>query len=339
MAKSDNQKLKMLYLVKIFQEETDDEHSLTMQQIIEKLKDYDVNADRKTLYTDFAELERFGYEICREKAGRNTYYHMGSRTFELAELKLLVDSVQAAKFITDRRSKNLIHKLESLASNYEARKLQRQVVIAGRVKSVNKTVYNAVDAIYTAIGEEKQISFHYFQWDAAGNQVLRRGGALYQVSPQCLMWDDEYYYLVAYDPEAEIIKHFRVDKMKDLTITDKPREGQEAFRSFDMAKYSKSLFGMFSGDPVTVSLLCDNDMAGVIIDRFGEDVPRIPHDDGTFTVHVRVIPGGPFFGWVFGLGGKVKITGPEKVVKQMQEETRKIAAQYLPDYLPDNLTD
>lgn len=164
MAKSENQKLKLLYLLKIFSEETDEDHMLTMPQIIDRLEDYGIHADRKTLYLDFAELNKMdGLEIVTVKEGRNTYYHMGQRLFELPELKLLVDSVQAAKFITDRKSDMLIHKLEHLVSRHEATQLQRQVIIAGRVKTPNKSIYYNVDEIYSAIGSNRQITFHYFQ--------------------------------------------------------------------------------------------------------------------------------------------------------------------------------
>ena len=329
MAKGENQKLKMLYLVKIFTQYTDDQHSLTMQEIIKKLESYEVSANRKTLYLDFAELEHYGLDIISEKIGRNTYYHLGKRQFELPELKLLVDSVQAAKFITDKKSNQLIKKLENLVSTYEAKQLQRQVVISGRIKTPNKLVYNNVDTIYSAIADSKQITFHYFQWDIKGNQVLRHDGALYQISPWCLMWDDEYYYLVAYDSEADKIKHYRVDKLKDLDVVEVKREGQKAFKNFDMAKYSKAVFGMFGGEEACVTLECCNDKVGIIIDRFGMDVTRIPKDENTFSVHVNVIPSNQFLGWIMSLGEGVKITGPYTVVQKMQDEVRRLTAQYL----------
>lgn len=329
MAKGENQKLKMLYLVKIFTQYTDDQHSLTMQEIIKKLESYEVSANRKTLYLDFAELEHYGLDIISEKIGRNTYYHLGKRQLELPELKLLVDSVQAAKFITDKKSNQLIKKLENLVSTYEAKQLQRQVVISGRIKTPNKLVYNNVDTIYSAIADSKQITFHYFQWDIKGNQVLRHDGALYQVSPWCLMWDDEYYYLVAYDSEADKIKHYRVDKLKDLDVVEVKREGQKAFKNFDMAKYSKAVFGMFGGEEACVTLECCNDKVGIIIDRFGMDVTRIPKDENTFSVHVNVIPSNQFLGWIMSLGEGVKITGPYTVVQKMQDEVRRLTAQYL----------
>lgn len=328
MAKGEKQKQKMLWLARIFTKYTDHDHSLTMPEIIEKLAGCGIQAERKTLYLDFNELRDFGYNIVSEKRNRRTYYRLEDRTFSLPELKLLVDSVQAAKFMTNRKSDELIRKLESLCSTYDAEQLQRQVVISGRVKSINKNVYANVDAIQTAISHGVQIMFHYFQWDVQGRQVLRHDGALYQVSPWCLMWDDEYYYLVAFDSAAGIIKHYRVDKMKDLSVTNNKREGRKEFRAFNPARYANSVFGMFSGEETAVTLSCRNEMAGVIIDRFGKDVPRFPKNNGTFTVHVNVIPSDQFLSWIISLGDGVTITEPESVVQKMRSISERLAAQY-----------
>lgn len=329
MAKGENQKLKMLYLVKILSEETDDEHSLTTQDIITKLAKYDVNAERKALYRDFEELKAFGLDIISEQIGRNVYYHLGHRDFELPELKLLVDSVQSAKFITEKKSKDLIKKLEALVSKYEAKHLQRQVVISGRVKTMNESVYYNVDAIHEAISSDKQIRFQYFQWTVKKKMELRKDGAWYVLSPWGLMWDDEYYYMLAYDAEDEMIKHYRVDKMLNIDIVDCKREGQQAFKSFDMPRYSKSLFGMFSGEQTSVTLEGTNDMAGVLIDRFGKDIMLHPIDEEHFSAIVEVAISKQFLGWVIALGENIKITAPTAVVEQMQEEAKRLYRQYL----------
>lgn len=197
--KGEHQKLKLLYLLKILMKETDDDHGLTMPQIIDKLAFCGVNADRKTLYLDFEELREFGIDIIKEKSGRNCLYHIGSRDFELPELKLLVDLVQSAKFITDKKSRELIQKLENLVSRFEAKQLQRQVVMAGRVKTINENIYYNVDKIHEALGKECQIQFQYFQWNLKKEMEVKKDGSFYHVSPWALMWDDENYYLVAYD--------------------------------------------------------------------------------------------------------------------------------------------
>ena len=190
MAAGDNQKLKMLYLVKILSEETDDSHALTLQEIVSRLEAYGVNADRKTLYKDFVELENYGYEILREQIGRTVTYHLGAREFELPELKLLVDAVQSSKFITEKKSRQLIKKLESMASIHEAKHLHRQVLISGRIKAMNESIYYNVDMLHEAINADRQIRFQYFQWNVSRKQELRRNGEWYRISPWCLMWDD-----------------------------------------------------------------------------------------------------------------------------------------------------
>ena len=267
MAKGSNQKLKMLYLVRLFSELTDDEHGLTMPQIIEKLAAWGVNADRKTLYMDFEELRRYGLDLLSEKAGHQTVYFLGAREFELPELKLLVDSVQAAKFITDKKSRELIRKLEGLVSTHQARQLHRQVLISGRVKTMNESIYYNIDKLHGAINADAQIRFQYYQWNVNKEMELRRGGAVYQVSPWALIWDDENYYLVAYDSADSRIKHYRVDKMLRIRALNERRLGRDTFRAFDMARYAKSLFGMYGGEQVSVILRGENRMVGVLMDR------------------------------------------------------------------------
>ncbi len=326
--KGDNQKLKMLYLLKIFSEETDDLHQLTMSQIVEKLQDYGVNANRKTLYLDFEELRNYGLDIVSCKTGHDTYYSLASRDFELPELKLLVDSVQAAKFITDKKSAELIKKLESLVSKYEGKQLHRQVVISGRIKAMNESIYYNVDRIHEAIGSGCQIRFKYFQWNVKKEMELRKSGAWYQVSPWALMWDDENYYLVAYDAEDDKIKHYRVDKMLNITVTKDRRLGQEQFRQFDMPRYTKSLFGMYGGEETKVTLEAKNDMAGIIIDRFGKDVFIVPVDEDHFQVTVTVSLSNQFLGWIMAVGDGIRIVRPDSVVERMRAEIKRLAAQY-----------
>ncbi len=328
MRKGENQKLKLLYLAKIFSEETDERHALTMPRIIERLESCGVNADRKTLYQDFEELRHFGMDIIAERTGHSWGYYLGSRDFELPELKLLVDSVQSAKFITDRKSGQLIKKLESLVSRYEGKQLQRQVVISGRVKTMNESIYYNVDKLHDAIGAGCQIRFKYYQWNVRKEMELRKGGAWYQVSPWVLMWDNENYYLVAFDSEDEKIKHYRVDKMLKISVTDEKRQGQEAFESFDTARYSRSLFGMFGGEEVKVTLEARNGLAGVMLDRFGKEILLMPVDEEHFRTVITVAVSRQFLGWLVALGDGVRVTAPDTVVDQMKAEAARLARQY-----------
>lgn len=327
MSKGANQKLKLLYLTKIFREQTDEEHMLTIAEIIKKLSAYDFSADRKTLYTDFEELRHFGLDIISQQIGRQHYYYLGAREFELPELKLLVDSVQSAKFITAQKSQKLIKKLEGLVSKYEATQLQRQVYITGRVKTMNESIYYNVDKLHAALSADAQIQFQYYQWNVKKEMELRRGGKLYQVSPWGLMWDDEYYYLVAYDAETDKIKHYRVDKMLRIQITDQKRAGKGRYQSFNLPDYTKRIFGMFSGEETKVTLEADNSMAGVLIDRFGKDIMLIPQDGGRFRATVDVAISDQFLGWIVALG-TVKIVGPEAVVEKMQAKVSNLIADY-----------
>ena len=328
MARGNNQKMKIVYLIKIFLEKTDETHGITMAEIISSLKAYGIEAERKSIYNDINILMQNGMDIIGEQRDKTFYYRLVNRKFELAELKLLVDSVQSAKFITAKKSDELIKKIEGMASRYEASQLQRQVYVAERVKTMNEGVYYNIDAIHTAIGENSKITFQYFQWDVHKKMVLKKGGALYKVSPWALAWEDENYYLVAFDSEEDIIKHFRVDKMMDIELTNEKREGKSHFKEFDMAVYAKKVFGMFSGEEQNVKLLCENDMAGVMIDRFGIDIMLVPVDDEHFTANVKVVASKQFFGWVFALGGKVKVIEPESVVKEIKAEAEQLLRQY-----------
>ena len=288
MSKSSNQKLKLIYLMKILLERTDETHSMTMSEMIDALAAYGIRAERKSLYSDIEALRTYGLDVIGTQQGRTYLYHVGNRQFELAELKLLVDSVQSAKFITAKKSRELIKKIEGLASKYEASQLHRQVFVAGRVKTMNESIYYNVDQIQTAIAENSQITFQYFQWNVDKKMELRHDGAFYKVSPWSLSWNDENYYLIAYDSAEEIIKHFRVDKMLNIAATGVEREGKEIFQSFDMAAYSNKMFKMYHGLAERVRIECDNSFAGVMIDRFGKEISMIRLDDKRFAVIVEV---------------------------------------------------
>lgn len=328
MAKGVNQKRKLLYLADIFKVYTDENHGLTIQDIVDMLEQQGVSADRKTLYLDFEELRCAGYDIVRYQEGRRVYYALASRMFELPELKLLVDSVQSSKFITERKSRQLISKIESLVSMHDAKQLHRQVILSGRVKTMNESIYYSVDQIHSAINQDQQIQFHYFQWNQHKEMVLRHDGKAYQISPWALLWDDENYYMIGYDAEAQRIKHYRVDKMLHIRAVDVAREGKERFQQMELPHYAKSLFGMFGGEPLCVTLRCRHSLAGVMIDRFGKDIPMLILDDEYFQTHVNVSASRLFLGWIISLGSDVQITAPESLVQAMKEEARRLLVQY-----------
>lgn len=328
MAKGTNQKLKLLYLMKIMLEKTDDRHSLTLSEILVELGRYDITAERKSIYADFEALRVYGLDVISEKRDRKVYYHVGARNFEIAELKLLVDAVQSSKFITEKKSRQLIKKLEEFASEHEAKELHRQVYVQGRIKTMNESIYYNVDELHQAIARNVQIEFQYFQWNVDKKMELRHGGRFYRISPWELIWEDESYYLVGYDAKAEMIKYFRVDKMLKIRLLEQKREGKAFFEQIDMASYSRKRFGMFDGREETVKLECENRFAGVMIDRFGKDVNLRKTDEGHFVVNVEVAVSPQFLGWVIALGNGVRILEPESVIELMRKEGKRIREMY-----------
>lgn len=328
MPKSANQKLKLLYLIKILEEQSDEEHCLSAQALIDGLAAYGISAERKSIYNDIAQLIDFGYDIALVKAKTGGGYYLAGRDFELAELKLLVETVQASRFLTANKSRELISKIEKLASKAEAGQLQRQVYVANRIKTANESIYYVVDDIHRAIQGNRQISFQYLEWNLNRELVPRREGKPYQASPWALTCKDEYYYLIAHDSEEDKIKHFRVDKMSKIEVLEKKREGAALFERFDIAEYANKTFGMYGGREETVTLLFENSLIGVVMDRFGREAPIRRRDDAHFSVRVRVAVSGQFFGWLTGLGEGARIMAPEDVREAYLSHLRKTLAGY-----------
>ncbi len=329
MSRGTNQKLKLNYLIKIMLEKTDDDHSLTMSQIIEELEKHDISAERKSIYGDFHDMnDKLGIEIIKEQIGKETYYHVGSREFELVEVKLLIDAVQSSKFITQTKSRELITKIKKFVSVHQARQLQRQVFINDRVKNMNESVYYNVDDVYTAINSNKKIRFKYYKWSIEKKLIPRHNGDWFIASPWALTWNDENYYMVAVDDLDHKIKHYRVDKMMHISIDEERREGKEIFKNFDMGAYSKATFGMYSGNKTKVHIQFPNSMCGVFIDRFGKELIFRKVDDNNSHVAVDVAVSPQFFGWIFSLGKDVKVISPDDVVEQM----RKTAEEFMENY-------
>ena len=329
MPRSDKQKLKLMYLIKLFEERTDVSHGLSMTDIIEALSEEGITAERKSIYADISALNEFGFDIVKDNEGKACVYKLVERDFEIAELKLLVDAVQSSKFITESKSNKLIKKIEGLASNNEAKSLHRQVYVANRIKTTNESVYYNVDDIQKAISENHKVSFQYFQWNPNKEKELRHNGMRYEISPWALTWDDENYYMVGYDSKERKIKHYRVDKMLKIEImADSKREGKALFKDMDMAVYSKKIFGMFGGVEETVVLECKNGISGVIIDRFGTEVDIIKRATDSFTVRVNVQISPQFLGWVFSLGENIKIVSPDSVIEKMRDEITRIQGIY-----------
>lgn len=338
MAAGTNQKLKIIYLRDYLFRNTDENNGKTMSEIINYLEDNDISAERKSIYDDIDKLNLYYPDSKIEKYKKNTktYYYIKDREFKLAELKLTVDAISSSKFITETKTYELINKIKRYASLEEAKNLQRQVHLVGRVKTDNEFVFETVDMIHEAIAKDKKIKFHYFYWNVDKEKILGREGEYYTVSPWAMCWDDEKYYLVAFDDKdrqnpENALRHYRVDKMTDIKLVDSNREGKEEFDKFDVTAHLNKSFGMFSGNESKVRLRLKNELAGVIIDRFGRDKILVKVDDEHFEVQVDVYVSEQFLGWVLGLGDGAQIVGSPEVVKMMEEKVRRLQNKYLKD--------
>ena len=288
MPKQEGQKSKLLALLRIFEQQTDENHLLNVPQLVELLEAQGIRCERKSVYSDIEALGALGYDI-KLRRGRGGGYFLASRTFDLAELKLLVDAVQASRVVSGTTSRRLIHKLEKLCSNYEGSQLQRQVYVEGRPKTDEK---------------EKRT-----------------------VSPWQLAWENGCYYLIAFADEKGI-RHYRVDKMSGVRVLDAPRRGQEQFADLDLPAYLRKHFGMYGGPEHRVTLRCTADLEGAMRERFGTTPMFLPEENGCFHFDVPICVSDQFYGWVCGFGGKIEVVAPPEVRQGMREMTARLAEQH-----------
>lgn len=324
MPKSEKQKQKILHLAKLLLHNTDEEQGMTCQQLIEALEEADISAERKSIYTDIQALRDFGLAVEMDKRAGVTRYHVVERSFELAELKLLVDAVQSAKFLTEKKSRRLIEKLGELTSLHQAKKLRREIYVSDGLRPRNEQVYYTVDAVHTAMADNVKMSFLYFDYNERKEKIYRRDRTLYTVSPWGLIWSDGNYYLVAYDSDFDGLKHYRIDKMEGPTLTALPRDGREVGEALDLSAYAKAMFGMYHGEDTLVTLRAENRFAGVILDRFGHEPTFFPCGTDHFEVSVRVSVSPQFLGWIMSFGRGIVITAPQTVVQEYQKLAREI---------------
>ena len=323
MAKQSNQKFKILYLKKILIEKTDEENTMTLNEILLELEKFGVKAERKSIYDDIETLRTFGIDIVTRKS-KTTEYYVGNRTFEMPELKLLVDAVQGSKFITQKKSTELIKKIEGLTSTNMAKGLHSQVFITNRVKNLNENIYYNIDKLHTGIIGDRQVTFKYFDYNMKKEKEYRKNGNLYTVTPSALSWDDENYYLISFSEKYGNFTHYRVDRMSDIEITESKRAKLPENIEFDIAQYSKKMFNMFCGEEDILTLQFDNSLINVVIDRFGREINIQKVDDNRFTIRVKIAVSSTFFAWIFQFGSKVKILLPENVVSQYKRSLQEI---------------
>lgn len=326
MPRNESQKLKLLHLQQILCRQTDEEHPMTVPELLDALAARGIPAERKSIYRDLDQLRQFGLDVqCRRGRARAPGWFVGGREFELAELKYLVDAVQASRFLTERKSHQLIDKLEGLSSVHQARQLRRQVFVSGRVKTMNESIYYTVDKLHAALSAQRAVTFRYFDYDMHHQRAFRHGGKRYHISPYGLIWSGESYYLVGYDEQSATLRHYRVDKMAQLVVTGLPLTGKDRYPDFDPAVYGGKHFGMFAGTEQTVKLRCAGHMAGVVLDRFGLDSILVPEEADTFTVTLSLVLSPQFFGWLFGLDGQVVLLSPQSAVEEYRQRLQQAA--------------
>lgn len=328
--KSESKKLIPLYLQQLFLERTDKTHYIRMPDILSFLETKGIYADRRTIYSAISLLNSVDFEIVgvQEKGGYK--YHHPKRLFDKNELKFLIDSIATSKFLTDKKSKELINKAKSLGSIFDSASINRSVLLDKRVKSMNDKVFKNLDNIYAAIAANSQINFQYLHWNPQ-RQLVSKAGKIYLVSPYAVSLTDDNYYLIAFDSNSKELRHYRIDKMQSVKITEYTREGKSLFQSFDIVDYSKKTFGMFGGKEETVTLEVINSLAGVFIDRFGESaaIRQTFNNPDTFTVRITVNISPQFFAWIFGLGTGVKIISPETVIDDFKNMTESVLKKYI----------
>lgn len=311
-------KPRILYLWKILEQYTDEEHPLTTNQLIEKLQsEYDISVHRTTLSKDIAALQEFGVDIVTVHSTQCKYF-IGSRRFELPELKLLIDAVESSKFITSKKSEILIEKIHTLTSQGQIAKLKRNNYVVDRIKPDNEQIYYIVDTINDAINCGKQISFQYYDYSGLKKKTLKNNGEVYKLSPYKLLWSGDYYYVLGYSEKKGKVVTFRVDRIAatPMILTEQALPMPE---DFDLENFTKEVFFMYSGEEVVVDLRCDNSLMKTMIDRFGEDVKTLAYDMTSFRLITEVSVSPTFFGWIFGFGGKVQILAPESIKEQYRQ--------------------
>lgn len=311
MPKSDNQKLKIFYILDYLQKNSHESHPVRASDLIAWLdRNHNISCDRKTVYSDVAALQEYGIDIV-SIPGKNGGYYIASRNFELPELKLLIDAVQSSRYLTEKKSRELIEKLLTQCNEQDAKLMKRNVLVSGRVKSMNETIYYNVDAVQEAIAQNKQISFRYFDWDFGGKRKYREKA--YIASPYGLCQDNENCYLLALS-DRHGITSYRVDRMSDIALLDTPRTPCPELSGKALTDHANRLFQMYSGDTVDVKMRFHRSLINVVIDRFGKDTMLIPDGEDFFNFTVRVAVSPMFLSWIMGFGSKAKILYPQSVI-------------------------
>ena len=328
MAKTSNQKQKLIRLLEILSKKTDEEHKLNSAELIHELSLYGIESERKSIYSDIETLISMGYDVVNDPAKKSGGYYLASRSIDKEELSLLVDAVCSSRFITEKKSRTLIKKLEGLLSEYDARELDRAVYIRDRIKSENESIYYAVDEIHRAISKNRKLTFKYCEWTFKRTLEPKKSGLDYVVSPLMLSWSDNNYYLIAFDEKSEEIRHYRVDKMKNISMLEELRSENEIVKTFNPVSYTEKVFGMYGGKEEALEIEFADSYIGVVFDRFGKDVVIRKEKDGFFVARVHVVVSPQFFGWLSGLSTNARIVAPLTVADEYKKFLKNTLALY-----------
>lgn len=326
MAKQSNQKLKLLRIYDILLSHSDEEHPMTTSDIIHQLELYGITAERKSIYSDLEELILYGVDVVKCGGKKNQGYYIGARDFEIPELKLLVDAVVSCKFISESKSRQLIRKISALTSKHQSEMLNRQVIVSNRGKTINEHVLYNIDSIHEALRLRQNISFQYLNWNLKKQLVPRHNGETYHVSPAALIWDDENYYLIAYDHKSKERRHYRVDKMKSINLLDDDYISID--QEINKELFSSKMFGMYDGITTDVEFRCPISMAPIFIDQFGKEILIRQEDDDQCLIRVKVAISNQFFGWLSSMGDEVTIVSPREVSDQFRDFLKNILSKY-----------
>ena len=325
MPKSDNQKLKIFYILDYLERNSNEQHPIRASELIGMLdRQHDIRCDRKTVYSDIAALQQYGIDIV-SVPGKNGGYYIASRNFELPELKLLIDAVQSSRYLTEKKSRELIEKLCSQCNEQDAKLMRRTVLVSGRVKSMNETIYYNVDAIQDAITRNKQIRFRYFDWDFGGKRKYR--DKEYLASPYGLCQDHENCYLLAFS-DRHGVTSYRVDRMSDIQPQEADRIPCPELTGKALHDHANRLFQMYSGDALDVKMRFHRSLLNVVIDRFGKETMLIPDGEEYFNFTVKVAISPMFLSWVIGFGAKAKILYPQSVADACKQLCLEAMSQY-----------
>ncbi len=325
MAQDNCQKIKLLRLYELLRQETDEQHPMTTMTIIDRLGKLGISCERRTLAKDMAILNEQGYEVMFRWVGKEKGYYVEDRSFSVPELKILIDAVQAASFITDKKTSELIEKIADLGGGHRAEILKSNMVCFNTRKHSNESIYYNVGYLEDAILQNKKIIFRYYDLNEHGEKVYRRDGHHYVVEPVGLVFNEDNYYLMIYSARHDGTANYRVDRMDKVEIIDEPVSERALELRETVDSYTEQAFKMYGGQPVDITLQFDHKLIGVVYDKFGEDTKMIRLNDTTCVATVKVQISPTFWGWIFQFGKQMTVLSPEEIINEYKRQLSDLA--------------